>query len=84
MSIRVNGLRINSATWSVPGTGATVGIFALGNTSGASAIRDKYTFAGDVNSAATSSTAACESLSATGNSTVGIFALGNSPTASTT
>ena len=67
-----------------PFTAGTVGIFALGNVSGASTTRDKYTFSGCVVSSGAAASAASYGGSAAGNSTVGIFALGNVGCASTT
>ena len=62
----------------------TVGIFALGNVSGASTTRDKYTFSGCVVSSGAAASAASRNGAAAGNATVGIFALGYASGASTT
>ena len=57
-----------------PGTFA---IFAIGCSGGFSAVTNKYTYSGDVNSVATSLTNPSLGGSAAGNSTRGIFALGS-------
>jgi hypothetical protein len=56
---------------------STVGIFALGCSSGAITTRNKYTYSGCVVSAGGAATTASAYGSAAGNSTVGIFALGS-------
>lgn len=54
-------------------SGGTEGIFALGyNDTTSVATRDKYTYAGDVVSAATASSVASYSGSAAGNGTTGV------------
>jgi len=62
-----------------PVAGGTVGIFALGCNSCnvATTTRNKYTFSGCVNAAATASSAVSWQGSAAGTAFVGIFALGN-------
>ena len=62
----------------------TFAIFALGNVSGTSTTRNKYTFSSCLNGTATAASAASYSGSAAGNSTVGIFALGYTSGYSTT